>query len=232
MVNKFAVKGIIIMGNINKKQFIMLCTAPILCISMLLLIPLLTHKIGKTAGYIGGFCIYWFVFCLPVSLYICDGLGGLKEVYSQKSNIKSSKKVIWYLMALMPCIATFFIVFKNFAPVAEFQVLVIALVYAIINGTIEELFWRGIFNNIFNDNIFLAYIYPTIFFGIWHISLYFSKGMVYQGGFLSLVGGAFFMGLLWGWVSYKTKSIKIVTIAHIITNFFAFTGMIFENWFI
>lgn len=56
--------------------------------------------------------------------------------------------------------------------------------------------------------------------------------MVYQGGFLSLVGGAFFMGLLWGWVSYKTKSIKIVTIAHIITNFFSFTGMIFENWFI
>ena len=40
------------------------------------------------------------------------------------------------------------------------------------------------------------------------------------------------MGLLWGWVSYKTKSIKIVTIAHIITNFLAFTGMIFENWFI
>ncbi|WP_313232697.1 hypothetical protein [Tissierella praeacuta] len=34
------------------------------------------------------------------------------------------------------------------------------------------------------------------------------------------------MGLLWGWVAYTTKSIKIVTIAHIITNFFAFTGMI------
>lgn len=94
-----------------------------------------------------------------------------------------------------------------------------------------KLFWRGIFNKVFN-NICLAYIYPTIFFGIWHIALYFAKGIVYQGGFASLFGGAFFMGLLWGWVAYKTKSIKIVTVAHIITNFFAFTGMIFENWFI
>ncbi|WP_313232698.1 CPBP family glutamic-type intramembrane protease [Tissierella praeacuta] len=71
-----------------------------------------------------------------------------------------------------PCIATYFIVFNNFAPVVELKVLVIALVYALINGTIEELFWRGIFNNFFNNNIFLAYVYPTIFFGIWHIYHY------------------------------------------------------------
>lgn len=136
------------MKNINKRQFIILCTLPIICISMFLLIPLLTNKIGKTGGYIGGFWIYWFVFCLPASLYSCNGLSGLKGVYSQRSNIKTSEKLIWYVIALMPCIATFF------------------------------------------------------------------------------------MGLLWGWVAYKTKSIKFVTVAHIITNFSAFTGLIFENWFI
>lgn len=220
------------MKNINKRQLILLCTAPILCISMLLLIPFLTNKLGKTIGYILGFCIYWLVFCLPVTLYSCNGFSGLKEVYSQKSNIKISEKKVWYLIALIPCIATFFVVFKKFAPTAGFQVLVIASIYALINGTIEEMFWRGAFNKVFiNSNIFFAYIYPAIFFGIWHIALYFAKGIVYQGGFASLVGGAFFMGLLWGWVAYKTKSIKTVTLAHIITNFFAFTGMIFFNWF-
>mgnify|MGYP005834088471 CR=1 FL=1 len=39
------------------------------------------------------------------------------------------------------------------------------------------------------------------------------------------------MGILWGWVAFRTKSIKVVTIAHIITDFFAFTGLIFDNWF-
>ena len=56
--------------------------------------------------------------------------------------------------------------------------------------------------------------------------------MKYQGGVASLVGGAFFMGVLWGLVAYKTRSIKVVTIANIIADFFAFTGLIYENWFV
>ncbi len=219
------------MKNINKKQFVLLCVAPILCVSMLLLIPFLTNKIGKTSGYILGFCIYWFAFCLPFSLYSCNGFSDLKEIYCQKSNVKKAERNVLNLIAFMPCIATFFVVFREFAPIAGFKVLTIALLFALINGTLEEMFWRGVFNKVFNNKIFLAYIYPTIFFGIWHIALYYAKGIEYQGGFASLVGGSFFMGLLWGLVAYKTKSIKVITVAHIITNFFAFTGMIFENWF-
>lgn len=109
--------------------------------------------------------------------------------------------------------------------------MIIAFFFALINGTLEEMFWRGVFNRVFYNKILLAYIYPTIFFGIWHIALYYAKGIEYQGGFASLVGGSFFMGILWGWIAYKTKSIKVIATAHVITNFFAFTGMIFENWF-
>jgi membrane protease YdiL (CAAX protease family) len=136
----------------------------------------------------------------------------------------------YFSLAFIPCVATFFVVFKNYAPKVGIPVLLIALSSALINGTFEEMLWRGAYNKIFNNNIILGYLYPSVFFGIWHIALYLAKGMVYQGGFASLVGGASFMGLLWGLVVYKTKSIKVVTFAHILTNFFAFTGMIFENW--
>ncbi|RKD34989.1 CPBP family intramembrane glutamic endopeptidase [Lacrimispora algidixylanolytica] len=220
------------MKNINKKQLFLICAVPTLCISMLLLIPFLTNRIGKTAGYISGFCIYWFIFCFPVSLYSSNGFGKLSEIYTQKSNITITMRNIYYSFAFMPCIATFFVVFKGYVLIVEFQVLAIALLFAIINGTFEEMLWRGVFNKVFNNNISLSYIYPSVFFGIWHIALYLAKGMVYQGGFASLVGGSFFMGLLWGWVAYKTKSIKVVTAVHIITNFFAFTGLIYQNWFI
>lgn len=219
------------MISLEKKQTVLLSIAPILCISMLILIPLLTVAIGRTAGYVVGFCIYWFIFCLPVSVYNSNGLSSLGGIYTQKSNIPTIMRKLYYLLAFIPCIATFFVVFKELASTAGLQVLFIALLFALINGTIEEMFWRGAFNKAFNNNIILAYIYPSIFFGIWHISLYLAKGIVYEGGFVSLVGGSFFMGLLWGWVAYKTNSIKIVTIAHIITNFFAFTGLIFQNWF-
>lgn len=219
------------MRNLERKQLVLLFIAPLLCISMLILVPLLTLLLGKTIGYVTVFCIYWFIFCLPVSLYISNGFSELRGIYFQESNIPTRISKAYYLLAFIPCIATFFVVFKEFAPVAGFQVLSIALLYALINGTFEEMFWRGVFNKVFNDNIFLAYIYPSVFFGIWHIALLLAKGMVYQGGFASLVGGSLLMGLLWGWVAYKTRSIKVVTAAHIITNFFAFTGLIFENWF-
>lgn len=219
------------MVNLDKKQIVILFIAPLLCISMLVLVPSLTASMGKTAGYIAGFCIYWFVCCLPAAVYSCGGLSNLREIYTQESNISFITRRLHYLLAIIPCIATFFVVFKKVAPLAGLQVLTIALVFALINGTFEEMFWRGTFNKAFGNNIILAYIYPTIFFGIWHIALYLAKGMVYQGGFASLVGGSFFMGLLWGWVVYKTKSVRIATAAHIVTNFFAFTGLIFENWF-
>ncbi|MBU5593307.1 CPBP family intramembrane metalloprotease [Clostridium sp. MSJ-4] len=219
------------MKNINKKHFL-LCIAPVLCISMLFLIPFLTDKMGKTAGYVTGFCVYWFVFCMPATLYASGNFNGLKELYRQKSSISTAVRKINYILAFLPCLATFFVVFKGTAPKAGFGVIFIALIFGLINGTIEEVFWRETFNKVFNNNVYLSYIYPYVFFGIWHISLYFAKGMAYQGGFLSLVGGTFFMGILWGWIAYKTKSIKVVTLAHIITNFFAFTGLIFENWFI
>ena len=215
---------------INKKQLFLIGSAPVLCLSMLFLMPYLTIKFGRTAGFIAGFCIYWFVFCLPVCVYSSGGTGRLKEIYHQCFT-STTKKKGYGLLALIPCVATFFAVFKATAPIAGYQVLVIALVFALINGTIEEMFWRGIFNQIFKENLFWAYIYPTVFFGIWHIAVYFANGIVYQGGFFSLVGGSFFMGFLWGLAAYKTKSIKVVTAAHIVTNFFAFTGLIYQNWF-
>ncbi len=220
------------MRSINKKQRILLCMAPIICSSMLLLIPLLTNIIGKTAGYIVGVCIYWFIFCIPVSLYSGNRCSEVLEIYYQKSDLKITERNILYIIGFILCFATFFVVFKEYALTAELQVLTLSLLFALINGTVEEMFWRGVFNKVFKNNIFLAYIYPTVFFGVYHIALYFSKGIEYQGGFIALVGGSFFMGSLWGWVAYKTKSIKVVTTAHIITNFFAFTGLIYENWFV
>jgi len=215
----------------NKKQFILLFSAPILCMAMLILMPFLTNEIGKTQGYIMGFIIYWFVFCLPISIYSFDGFSNIIKLYFQKLHISIRMKNIYYLLAFIPCIATFFVVFRRFAFKAGFEIFIIVFLFALINGTVEELFWRGAFNKNFDNNIILAYIYPTVFFGIWHIALYFAKGIDYQGGFSSLVGGSFFMGILWGWIAYKTKSIRVVTLAHITTNFFAFTGLIFENWY-
>lgn len=216
--------------KINKKQIILIGSAPILCGAMICLVPLLTTTLGKTYGYILSFCIYWFVFCIPITVYTLGGFGKLKAIYSLKSDMVAKRKIAYYFLAFVPCIAVFFVVFIKLIPEISAGIILIALFFALINGTIEELLWRGVYNKVFGDRVLFAFIYPTIFFSVWHIGLYFARGIQYQGGFASLVGGAAFMGCLWGWIAFRTKSIKIVSIAHIVVNFFAFTALILENW--
>ncbi|PKM96456.1 MAG: hypothetical protein CVU84_01725 [Firmicutes bacterium HGW-Firmicutes-1] len=218
--------------GLSKNQIVLLCSTPLLCGTMIYLVPALTITFGKTIGYIAAFCVYWFVFCIPISLYVSGGVNGLKSIYSMKSDVTTVTKFIHYFIAFIPCIAIFFVAFIKVAPQTTIQILFVSLFCALINGTIEELFWRGVFNKIFKDKIFFAYIFPAIFFGVWHIGLFLARGINYQGGFIALVGGATFMGWLWGWIAYKTKSIKITTTAHIISNFLAFTTLIYENWYI
>ncbi len=218
--------------GINKKQIVLLASTLFLCGAMIYVIPVLTTALGKTIGYIASFCVYWFVFCIPISVFVMGGVKELRTVYSMKSEMRKVTRTGYYFLALIPCIAVFFAAFIKVAPLITIQILSTAMFFALINGTIEELFWRGVYIKIFNNRMSLAYIYPAIFFGVWHIGLYLAKGIHYQGGLISLVGGASFMGWLWGWVAYKTKAIKIISIVHIMVNFFAFTALIYENWYV
>ena len=220
------------MKDFKVKNNVLLIFAALLVGIMVLFSLLIGTFTGKTFSYIFTSLVYWGVFCIPVSICFLGGPKGVKNVYAKPSlPMSRRKKAFWFVLAFIPCFGTLFAVFIPVIVVAPMQALAIALLYALINGTVEELFWRGVFINVFPNNILRGYILPTLLFGLWHIALYFLKGMEYQGGFAALVGGATFMGILWGFLAYKTKSIRMVTIAHIVTNFFAFSGMIYENWF-
>lgn len=51
-------------------------------------------------------------------------------------------------------------------------------------------------------------------------------------GALALVSGACMIGTIWGIAIFKIKNIKVVISAHVLTNFFAFSQLLYQNWFI
>ena len=202
----------------------------ILVVFMILFVPWATVVLGKTIGYVVSNLVYWFVFCVPmIAFYAKGSWSNIKVLYSK--NCGDTRAILYNAAAFLPVLATGFLVFIPTIREAPVMVVVFAFIYAVVNGTIEELFWRGIYNKLFTK-IGMAYIVPTILFSLWHIALALAKGMVYHGGALALLGGAAFMGVLWGIIAYNTKSIRYTTIAHILTNFFAFSGLIYENWFV
>ncbi len=187
---------------------------------------------NKALAYSLTSLVYWCVFCLPLTFYHL-GHGDAKSIYAKASGAaKSAEKAALTVLAFVPCLGTLVAVFLPRLTQIPALALAAALFYAVINGTVEELFWRGVFIKFFPNDPVRGWLLPTALFGAWHIALYYIKGMAYQGGFVALAGGATAMGLLWGFVAFRTKSIRVVTIAHIAANFFAFSGMIYDNWFV
>ncbi len=190
---------------------------------MIFLFSFLSNTYGKTVGYF-----------LPYAIYLMILLCG-STIFTKKkcenSSHTSNNKHIYYVLAFVPAIATFLVAFLPTVNYIKFDLLLVLLIYSVLNGFLEELFWRFTFNRRFENDIVGACIIPTVIFSCWHFALLFATGVSYHGGAFALVGGATVMGAIWGIVMFKTKNIKVVISAHVLTNFFAFSQLLYQNWF-
>lgn len=194
---------------------------------MISLMYVLTHYLGKTKGYVMGYGIYLSL--AFIGFFVFSDIKQSRKLAKKKNTNKY--ELIYYLLAFIPVIATFFVAFLPEAKNYSIAILLITAGYAIANGTIEELFWRYTYFNVFNEKWLLSCIIPTINFTCWHVALLFAKGMSYHGGAPALVGGAGMMGCFWTLMMYKTRNIKVAILAHIGANFCAFSMLIYQNWF-
>ena len=201
-------------------------------VPILLLLPVtfaafyfLPQYLGETAGYLGSFILYWCI-CWGHGLYLRQGRFSGLYIWP----VRSKQNHLLSLLCFVPVLGAFSASYLLAYPYLNLPLYFILAVAALVNGFTEEFYWRGAFISRYKTNLLLAYVVPTLLFGLWHISVYAAYGISYQGGFWPLVGGAFFMGMLWGYAAFKQQRILVPTMAHILTNFFAFSNLIVENW--
>ncbi len=186
---------------------------------------LCVYFLGKTYGYLAGFLFYW-AFCIVFALIVLDQKQW-KEIYGTKPKMLVQG---WSLLAFVPALGPLLMAFiPSVSAFTPWAFLVLGIV-SVCNGVTEELFWRGVFIASFRKDVIKAYVYPTLFFCLWHFALAGVEEVRYQGGAWALVGGALMLGAIWGWVAYRQQSVFVTTLAHIIVNFFAFSGLIADNW--
>jgi membrane protease YdiL (CAAX protease family) len=202
-----------------------LIAAAIWVLFVILIAPVLGNVFSSLQALVILSFLYWGG-CWLLALRFADRKA-LADLYHTPIN----RRPITLLLTWLPPVATFVIVFWPSAPQLSFVILLIVFGVAILNGATEELFWRGVFISRFSSDIRMGLFEPLLLFVLWHIALLLIPGIHYQGGAPALLGGALYMGLSWGWVVWHTRDLRSVSIAHVLTNLFAFSGLILDNGF-
>ncbi len=85
---------------------------------------------------------------------------------------------------------------------------------ALVNGTLEEVLWRGVYPALFPRSPGWGYLWPTLWFALWHA----APGSVAEGPAWQLVAGAALFGAALGWVAWRTRSIRWTVLSHVLAG--------------
>lgn len=103
---------------------------------------------------------------------------------------------------------------------------------ALLNGTIEELFWRGAIlarpDGLPPDREGIAAAW--LLFTVWHMAVLFSRGVVLPGGPVTLLAGAAVLGAIWMAMRLRSGTAGAGIAAHVALNLFGFTELTLANW--
>lgn len=93
------------------------------------------------------------------------------------------------------------------------RVLALAGLIAIVNAFFEELLWRGVYVRLFPGRFAAGWLYPAAVFALWHLAPTSVRG---SAGVM--VAGAAHLGLVYGWVAYRTGTFRYTIPAHALVN--------------
>lgn len=200
----------------GKRRFLIVMPF-LLTSSTALAFSLLASRLGVDWGYVLGFGFYW-IWCLSVPLVVL-GRDGFASMFREGQSL--FRRENWLLSALLclPLVGALVIYFIPNAGQVSTPILLFAPI-AIVNGSCEEILWRGTYVAAFPRSVWLACVYPSLGFALSHL----SPELVYpaEGSVLPFVISTFFLGLAYAWVTYRTGSVKWAAISHSLIGLLAF----------
>lgn len=174
--------------------------------------------LGPARGYLAGFLFYWICWCFLLSL-LAVGPDGLREMFEAPHPTFGKPNWLGLFLLLGPPLVMYVTRFPAEVMMASLKIITYSALFALANGTMEEVLWRGAYVTAFPDSWLWAYLYPSIWFGLWHLSPQVVYPGEMPGGDIAFALMSISLGLVWGWVAKTTGSIRWTVVAHILLNF-------------
>ncbi len=131
----------------------------------------------------------------------------------------------WNGLALVPVLPLLPFFIGNIHFYSEWWILLLTILLALINPWFEEAYWRGLLLDRTSEwSYWVSLLYSSAFFALNHL----PQG-VHSVAIRYTVPPVFVMGLVWGIVYKKTKSLRWVILGHFLVNLFAQTIPAFMN---
>ncbi|MCC6612612.1 MAG: CPBP family intramembrane metalloprotease [Anaerolineae bacterium] len=199
-----------------------LSTAQIILIAAPLVLFASTYAAFRSAkrwfspqrAYLLGFVFYWVIWCILLP-YLLIGTDGLRQMFTPADQPLGAPAIIGLVALVLPAVgAPFFTGTLGRLKAVTPAILVVSILFALVNGTAEEILWRGTYVSVFPGNWIWGWLYPALGFGLWHL----SPQVVFpaRSGAWKFAVSAIFLGLAFGWVAYSTGSIVWTTVSHIL----------------
>jgi membrane protease YdiL (CAAX protease family) len=203
-----------LISNRNKRIILFLLPAALL-ISCAFTFLAASNLFGNRHGYFFGFLFYWLFWCFFVPVKII-GINSVLELFILKK-ILFKRSII--LCLFIPLLFVYLYVFPSALKQANFEIISLSLLISIVNATLEEVLWRGVYFNVFKKQKYLGIFYSSAGFAVWHYAPQIIFTSSNPGGPHSFVIFAFFLGLAYSFVVWKQQSILWVSIAHALFDF-------------
>ncbi len=180
--------------------------------------------IGAPKGIFVSMLFYWFGLCWPLAYYF-QGSDGLRANLSLALHGKSY--IAWLVLGAAVVAGVYaFATLPNGVP---WEVFLLAPIFGIINGTAEEVYWRGAYLTIAKKSK-VVWSIGLILFAAWHFAFIFPGELSFVGGPAALISGAFGAGVFWMLIVWQTNHIGWTVVSHILFNSFLFVELIAQNF--
>ena len=175
-----------------------------------------SHFLTPKFAHLSGMATYWLLL-LVVSLR-CTGTKGFSRIMMSTQ----CGGALSILLVIPVALAIGFGPFLKRLPIVTPLVVTLSLLQSLANANLEEIFWRGVYVDSFPD-VWRAYLYPTAGFAVWHFAP--LSVIPYSHGQTRFVVSALFLGLCWGLVAFRTKSVRWTILSHFLVDFSGFGAL-------
>ena len=197
------------------REFALWLTPPFALLTSFAILQSAQLVFGRRGGFAVGLGFYWLVWCLLVPFAVL-GRAEFRQLFARSAQELRLRDAV---VLMLPPAVGFTAIFPLLLWIGDSTLYVAAAAIAIVNGTCEEVLWRGAYLKVFGNRLWGGLLYPAIGFGLWHFAPVLAHWSWSPARALWIAASATLVGLAYGFVARRCDSIRWTILSHILMNF-------------